>query len=137
MTAWWRHGRIGLKSQNVRTDDTDDRKDWPTHLLDWISELNIQNLCQGRSRAYHLSNIYDQLISIPIRTSTFKFSCTVSGWSLKYWTPFLNGGNFSHIETEFFDVEEGVKQGCVLSPILFCIYINEYAKSHDIGVNIM
>ena len=46
---------------------------------------------------------------------------------------------FSHIETEFFDVEEGVKQGCVLSPVLFCIYINEFAKllkSHDIGVNI-
>ena len=44
---------------------------------------------------------------------------------------------FSHIETEFFDVEEGVKEGCVLSPVLFCIYINEFAnllKSHDIGV---
>ena len=45
----------------------------------------------------------------------------------------------SHIETELFDVEEGVKQGCVLSPDVFCIYINEFAKllkSHDIGVNI-
>ena len=32
------------------------------------------------------------------------------------------------ITTDFFDIEEGVKQGCVLSPILFCIFINNLAK---------
>ena len=35
------------------------------------------------------------------------------------------------IVTDFFDVEEGVKQGCVLSPIFFCLYINELSKMLD------
>ncbi|XP_071959459.1 uncharacterized protein [Antedon mediterranea] len=35
---------------------------------------------------------------------------------------------FGEIETEYFEIEEGVKQGYALSPILFCIYINEFAK---------
>ena len=44
---------------------------------------------------------------------------------------------FGSIETEFFNSDEGVKQGCVLSPILFCIYINEFTKllrSHKLGI---
>ena len=32
-------------------------------------------------------------------------------------------------KTEFFEVEVGVRQGCVLSPILFSIYINGMAKA--------
>ena len=35
---------------------------------------------------------------------------------------------FGDIETDFFNVSDGVKQGCVLSPVLFSIYINEFAK---------
>ena len=44
------------------------------------------------------------------------------------------------IVTDFFDVEEGVKQGCVLSPIFFCLYINELSKmldKHEVGIHIM
>ena len=37
----------------------------------------------------------------------------------------LNSGT---LLTDFFEIEEGVKQGCVLSPVLFCIFINEFAK---------
>ena len=46
---------------------------------------------------------------------------------------------FGDIVTDFFEIDEGVKQGCVLSPILFCVYINELAKmltSHNVGVSI-
>jgi len=47
---------------------------------------------------------------------------------------------FGDIVTDFFDVEEGVKQGCVLSPILFCLYINELSKmldEHNVGIHIL
>ena len=47
--------------------------------------------------------------------------------------------NFGSIQTDFFNIDEGVKQGCVLSPVLFCIYINELTKLlklHDVGVKI-
>ena len=43
------------------------------------------------------------------------------------------------IETDFFDIDEGVKQGCVLSPVLFCIFMHEFTKllkKHDLGVRI-
>ena len=46
---------------------------------------------------------------------------------------------FGGIETDFFDVHDGVKQGCVLSPVLFCIFIHEFTKllqKHDVGVRI-
>lgn len=43
------------------------------------------------------------------------------------------------IETDFFDIDEGVKQGCVLSPVLFCIFMHEFTKllkERDLGVRI-
>ena len=43
------------------------------------------------------------------------------------------------IETDFFDIDEGVKQRCVLSPVLFCICMHEFTKllkKHDLGVRI-
>jgi hypothetical protein len=46
---------------------------------------------------------------------------------------------FNDITTDFFQIDEGVKQGCVLSPILFCIFINELAKmirEAEVGVRI-
>ena len=42
-------------------------------------------------------------------------------------------------ETDFFDIEAGVRQGCVLSPILFSIFINKMAKeinNSKIGVTV-
>jgi hypothetical protein len=35
---------------------------------------------------------------------------------------------FGDVVTDFFSIDEGLKQGCVLSPILFCMYINELTK---------
>lgn len=35
---------------------------------------------------------------------------------------------FGNLTTDFIDIDVGVKQGCVLSPILFCVFINELAK---------
>ena len=46
---------------------------------------------------------------------------------------------FGDIETDFFNVDEGVKQGCSLSPVLFYVFIHEFTKlikSHDLGVKI-
>ncbi|XP_071960018.1 uncharacterized protein [Antedon mediterranea] len=46
---------------------------------------------------------------------------------------------FANLETELFDIDEGVKQGCSLSPTLFSIYINELRimlNNSDLGVNI-
>ena len=46
---------------------------------------------------------------------------------------------FGDIETDFLDVSVGVKQGCLWSPVLFSIFINEFTKltklrKHDVGV---
>ena len=35
---------------------------------------------------------------------------------------------FGEIQTDMFVIEERLKQGCGLSPVLFCIYINELAR---------
>ena len=46
---------------------------------------------------------------------------------------------FGDIQTAFYDVEKGVKQGCVLSPTLFCIIMHEFTKllkEHALGVRI-
>ena len=46
---------------------------------------------------------------------------------------------FGNVSTDFFKIDEGVKQGCVLSPVLFCIYIHQFTKllnDHKLGVNV-
>ena len=42
-------------------------------------------------------------------------------------------------KTDFFKIDEGVKQGCVLSSVLFYIYIHQFTKllnDHKLGVNV-
>ena len=46
---------------------------------------------------------------------------------------------FNDIESDMFDVNEGVKQGCPLSPVLFSIYMNELKKiikERKLGISI-
>ncbi|XP_033126857.1 uncharacterized protein LOC117124657 [Anneissia japonica] len=46
---------------------------------------------------------------------------------------------FGSIKTDIFDVEQGVKQGCVFSPILFNMFMNEFTKilkSNGLGTRI-
>ena len=38
---------------------------------------------------------------------------------------------FGDIETDYFTQNEGLKQGCVLAPLLFAVYINELKKLLD------
>ena len=43
-------------------------------------------------------------------------------------------------KTEYFDVEVGVRQGCILSPTLFSIYINSMAEEINqsgIGIEVL
>src|SRR6185437_15568379 len=47
------------------------------------------------------------------------------------------GGTLGY--TEFFPIETGVRQGCILSPLLYSIFINDLAvelKSHRLGASI-
>ncbi|XP_077985394.1 uncharacterized protein LOC144440039 [Glandiceps talaboti] len=51
----------------------------------------------------------------------------------------FNKVKLNDIETDYFETTEGVKQGCVLSPLLFSIYINKFAKmlkNSNVGVQI-
>jgi len=46
---------------------------------------------------------------------------------------------FGNFTTDSFEIDEGVKQGCVLSPILFCIYMHQFTKllaEHKLGINV-
>lgn len=78
----------------------------------------------------------DGLLSI-----AWKLGIRGSAWNLldSLYTNVQAKVSFGDIDTDLFDIDDGVKQGCVLSPILFNAYINELAKMFkecNTGVNI-
>ena len=46
---------------------------------------------------------------------------------------------FGNVSTDFFKIDKGVKQGWVLSPVLFYIYVHQFTEllnDHKLGVNV-
>ena len=86
-------------------------------------------------KAYDLINrekLWDKLLELGIRGKMF--TAIKSLYSSVSASVRINAFN-----TEWFDIKCGLRQGCILSPILFNLYLNDlalYLKSFDIGVQI-
>ena len=78
------------------------------------------------------NHLWDKLQRIGVRGKLLKV--IQSMYSNVHYTIKLN-----NTFTEYFKVDQGVKQGCPLSPTLFNIYINDLAKDLkkcQLGLNI-
>jgi hypothetical protein len=85
------------------------------------------------------SKAFDTVWRDGLLSLAWKLGIRGSMWKIisNLYTNVQSHVKFGEIETDFFDVEEGVKQGYVLSPILFCIFINELAnRNQNAGVGV-
>ena len=109
----------------------------PNYIIDTRKKLKKSTFCAfiDFRKAYDLINrekLWDKLADLGIRGKMFL--AIKSLYSSVSVSVRVNAFN-----TEWFDIKCGLRQGCILSPILFNLYINDlalYLKSLNIGIQV-
>ena len=93
-----------------------------------MSKGNTVNLCAiDVSKAFNRVNNYALLNKLMKRLLPVKLLCLFENWLLNCHSCIKWESCFS----QFFKLEFGVRQGSVLSPLLFAVYVDKLAKSCD------